>query len=97
MSYINVGAFIRDGGGDVRPRSKKALATALKDTPSTVSFDITSPLGPNPDYFHRGLVNAAGLAKLLNGDKLTVCGPDPFENRKWFGTIEAIRDSLKFS
>lgn len=87
MSYINVGVFING----MRPPSKKALREALRDAPETVIFDQTALIrnefngGPIPGgtYITPPLIPA--------GTNLTVVGPDPYRNRKWYASV--IRDS----
>lgn len=77
MTYVNVGALSRDG---VRYPSKKALREALKADPSEVIFDPTSILGP--------ITESICGDSIPQGVKLSVCGPDPYESRKWFATAE---------
>lgn len=56
-----------------RPKSKKALKDALANAPHTVVFDNTGPGGTyvTPD------------ASLI----LSVCGPDPYTKRVWYGNV----------
>jgi hypothetical protein len=75
MGYINVGAWVN---GE-RPRTKAALKRAMKDRPSSVWFDVTS-------MFHNG-PNMYKGSELPQGDKLSVCGPDPYSDRAWFATV----------
>jgi hypothetical protein len=76
MSFINVGAMNRDG---IRYPSKKALKTALTESPSEVVFDRTSA-------FEEGADNICGDS-LPAGDTLSVCGPDPYSNRRWYANV----------
>lgn len=82
MSHINVGAYI-DGK---RCPTKKALKDALKSAPDTVTFDGTSPMGPQ----FTGPASAAP-----EGDTLSVCGPDPYTSRKWFASVKRTGDGYK--
>lgn len=82
MSYINVGAFIN---GE-RPKSKKALREALKGAPETVSFDSTSPMGPQ----------FSGAASAIPAEvTLSVAGPDPYTRRNWFASVTRTGDTFK--
>lgn len=74
MAWINVGAFIN---GE-RPRSKKQLKEIMLATPQNVKFDATSMMEVGRTI--RG-------DELPVGDKLTVTGPDPYSNRKWYATV----------
>jgi hypothetical protein len=85
MSFINVGASTRDG---VRFASKKSLKTALAENPSEVLFDVTAAFG-NQDTL-------CGDA-LPQGDTLSVCGPDPYTNRRWYANVKATPTGPKVS
>lgn len=76
MSYINTGAYV-DGE---RPKTKKALREALRDTPHLVSFDGTSPLSPDGGRNYRADEVPAGTT-------LVVCGPDPYTKRNWWAQV----------
>jgi hypothetical protein len=71
MSYVNVGV---EGH-----KTKASLKKAVKENPHEVYAYGTSGIGPS---FH-GRVDA--LPK--DGTKLSVVGPDPYHERKWFATI----------
>ena len=75
MTYMNVGAYV-DG---VRPKSKKALKEALAANPASVTFDGTSPMGPQ----HDDLSGTCVPEELI----LSVVGPDPFTKRSWYATV----------
>ncbi len=75
MAFINVGASLNGA----RIASKAALKRAIKDTPDAVEFDSTSPMGQQYD---------GGPADIPTGVKLSVVGPDPYTNRKWYATVE---------
>ena len=75
MAYINVGASV-DG---MRVKSKAALKRAIKDSPATVAFDSTSPMG---ESFN------GGPSQIPAGVKLSVVGPDPYTDRRWYATVE---------
>jgi hypothetical protein len=82
--YINVGAMIN---GE-RPATKKALREALSITPWTVRFDSTSPFEPATSF---------NTAQIKAGDKLQVTGPDPYERRNWYATVEIVKGEIKVS
>lgn len=84
MSYINVGVFIN---GE-RPPSKKALREAVKDAPETVTFDQTA-LGP----FRTTQGTYLTPAQIQDGETLTVAGPDPYRNRKWYASVTRDLDT----
>jgi hypothetical protein len=74
VPYVNVGTSI----AGIRIPTKKALREAVKQSPADVSFDGTSPLGPQ--FNGRATEIPEGLI-------LTVCGPDPYERRNWWATV----------
>lgn len=76
MAYVNVGAKVNG----VRPKTKKALREALKADPRSVTFDNTSPMGPQ-------LVGING-ANVPVEFSLQVTGPDPFTKRNWYATVK---------
>jgi hypothetical protein len=75
MTYMNVGAYV-DG---VRPKTKKALREALQANPESVTFDGTSPFGPQ----HADLTGTHIPADLA----LSVVGPEPATTRNWYATV----------
>jgi len=75
MAYINVGASYAHGG---RIQTKKALREELLSG-NPVVFDSTSPLGPRN--------NEEIMSTDIGEDTLSVIGPDPFTNRKWYATV----------
>ncbi len=77
MAFINVGA----SASGARIASKAALKRALASDPSTVTFDRTAAVGVDA-----GKPDIKGNA-LPEGDKLTVVGPDPYTNRRWYATV----------
>ncbi|MDJ0463089.1 hypothetical protein [Streptomyces sp. H27-C3] len=78
MSFINVGASDAQGK---RIPTKAALKRALKEDSASVTFDRTSAINLGPS-------NATIKGdKLPEGDKLTVVGPDPYSNRRWYATV----------
>lgn len=80
MSYINVGAKLRDG---TNVPTKKALRDALSQDLASVTFYNTSPMGP---AFRGHVGNLADEATVL-----TICGPDPYNRRNWWSNIK-IKD-----
>ncbi|MFI2616633.1 hypothetical protein [Streptomyces sp. NPDC018584] len=86
MAFINVGASV----GGARVASKAALKRALTSDPASVTFDRTAAVGPDA-----GQPDIKGDA-LPTGDKLTVAGPDPYTNRRWYATVH-VDDSGKIT
>lgn len=87
--YLNTGAYI-DGQ---RAASKKALKTALTDNPGSVTFDQTSMvkegrIGDGSDITGE---------TVPEGVKLAVCGPDPYNNRKWYATVQVGPKGVKLT
>lgn len=76
MKYINVGAKLRDG---IRIPTKKALTVLLRDSPSEVLFDPTSMFDAQDEICADDLPTDA---------RLSVVGPDPYTNRRWYATVE---------
>lgn len=85
MSYLNVGA--RHHGG-YRIQAKKHLKEYLKADPASVTFDPTSMFDDQTEF---------DGAHIPEGSKLTVVGPDPYSNRKWFATVERTAKGIKVS
>ena len=81
MSYVNCGAYVN---GE-RPKSKKALKEAIKD-PASVYFDPTS-MFDNQTMIHGD--------QIPNGVSLSVCGPDPYNSRKWYATVTTVNGNVK--
>lgn len=79
MTYVNVGAWV----SATRPRTKKALREALAITPWTVTFDQTSMFTApgQPD------VSKLTVGAIPTGVTLTVTGPDPYTDRKWYASV----------
>lgn len=71
-SFVNVGA--------TGYQTKKALREAVAANPAEVEVYSTSFLGTRFDGFVSNLVETPHL-------KLSVCGPDPELDRKWYATI----------
>lgn len=79
MSFINVGA--RVGAHPVM--TKKDLKQLVADGNTELVFYGTSDFTP----FNGGL-------SAINGDVLSVVGPDPFNNRKWYATVRRENGKL---
>lgn len=62
--------------GHSRPKSKKAVKLAVAESPASVVIESTSIMGG----YHGNVENAP------DGDYLFV-GPDPYRDRKFYGTI----------
>jgi hypothetical protein len=80
--YINVGAI--DPADGARIPTKRALREALVS--GDIAFDQTA------------LVHASGLPGIIRPEdikeqhQLSVVGPDPYTNRKWYATVQIGRD-----
>lgn len=81
--YINVGA--KNAAGDRIP-TKKALMEALKKSPAEVVFDPTSMFGRQQDI--RG-------DEIPENSVLSVVGPDPEKNRRWFASVSSDGRNIK--
>lgn len=79
MSYANVG--VKLGNSDIP--TKAALKRAIADNPAQIRAYSTDALPFNP---------WSGKSDILpNWDKtlkLSVTGPNPYNSRKWYATIE---------
>jgi hypothetical protein len=75
MSWINTRARVNGQ----RPKTKAALKRALTEAPETVTFDVTSELGP------RG--GDVITPDAVGTNKLSVCGPDPYTARNWYACV----------
>lgn len=89
MAFIEVRATDYAGG---LFKSKAAMKRAIAENPSRVRFTSVASLGP------RWTGSAAEfLTDGPAGTKLTVVGPDPYTDRKWYGTVEVKNGQLKAS
>lgn len=73
-------------------KSKAAMKRAIADDPAKVMFTSVATLGPSwcgtaAEFLADGPANT----------KLTVVGPDPYTDRRWYGTIEVKAGQLKAS
>ena len=73
-NYIECWATV-DG---VPPKYKKTLKTAVAERPGSVRFKSVGGL------FSRF---SGGLDDIPPGTILTVVGPDPFKDRRWYATV----------
>jgi hypothetical protein len=70
-------------GGVEGHKTKASLKKAVKENPDEVFFyDTAAVPGMSPGFTGR----ITALPK--NGTKLTVVGPNPYRERKWYATIE---------
>lgn len=81
MSFINVGA--RDRATNAAVPTKAALKRALSQDSESVVFYSTSDMGAQ----HQGTV-----ASLAPTDTLSVCGPNPYSNRRWYASVTRSAD-----
>ena len=78
--YTEVSAHIPDESGRLIPApTKKALKEAVKANPSAVRFRDVGGLNAS---FHGSVEDLPAHATL------TVVGPDPFRNRKWYASVK---------
>jgi hypothetical protein len=77
VSFINVGASVRGAP----PATKKALREALRDRPHSVQFWATSP-------YSRSFGTQCGDELELGSRVLRVVGPDPYNDRRWYATVQ---------
>lgn len=87
--YINVGAKFDDGSGagPVRVRSKKTLKDALKGHAGDVVFDNTAMTLGNGEHLGGGQAEYRG-DEVPEGVSLSVVGPDPYTDRRWYATVQ---------
>ena len=71
----------------MRVKTKRALREKLRDYPSEVVFDRTENT-PGPQRYR-------GDDLPEDGTKFSVCGPDPYTNRKWYATVERTDKGIK--
>lgn len=77
-NYVNVG--VKDTSTNVDIPTKKALKERIAAYPATVWFYGTSDFGPfQGDY-----------RDLVEGTRYSVTGPDPYNNRRWYATVEKL-------
>ena len=90
MAFIEVKAVEYKTGSAFK--SKAAMKRAIDADLGGVMFLSVASLGPQwtgtaAEFLADGPVNT----------KLTVVGPDPYTNRKWYGTVEVKAGKLKAS
>jgi hypothetical protein len=78
MIYVNVGAY----SDNKRVVTKSALKRLVNETPELVRFDQISALGSN------GLPKLIALSDISASHTLSVVGPDPYSERKWYASIQ---------
>lgn len=79
--WINAGATHSTGQ---RVKSKAELKRTLKATPQAVTFDTTSNF---PKAEERVLASDLGNRPNKAIEAWQVCGPDPYNDRKWYATV----------
>jgi hypothetical protein len=78
MTFINTGVYINGK----RPKTKKELREAIKNDPSSVTFDVTSMFDSTSSY------KADDAELIRSGVALSIVGPDPYNDRKWYATYK---------
>lgn len=89
MPFIEVKATDYAGG---LFKSKAAMKRAIEADPARVFFEAVQGLGPK--WYGTA---AEFLADGPANTKLTVVGPDPYTDRRWYGTVEVKNGKLKAS
>jgi hypothetical protein len=93
MQYVNVGARLAqpDKDGSWRPKTKRELREAIEASENgigiTVFFDQTSEV-------HSGRVPGIAVLEDLKSLEviLSVCGPDPYTDRKWYASVKRLKN-----
>lgn len=92
MAYVNVGAL--NSGGQRIP-TKKALKEAVQryneGQQDAVVFDQTAMMQSG------SVPGMATCNDLSEGIVLSVVGPDPYEKRNWYASVERKGDLVKVS
>lgn len=83
--FINVGAY----ADNKRIITKTALKKMVKESPGILRFDQTSSLQDNgmPRIISLEMVTKAIESDGRTDIHLSVVGPDPYANRKWYATV----------
>jgi hypothetical protein len=86
-TYINVGARIV-GAGQVL--SKRDLRRRVAEDPDSLRFYATAVLGPRRNG------ETMTLSELDDEDVVfSVCGPDPFNDRRWYACVRRVGPRLR--
>lgn len=83
--YVNVGAKSKSDGSAFK--TKKALKEAIAANPDDVVIYGTSGFSPF----------TGSADNLEEGVKYSVCGPNPYTDRKWYATVEKTPKGIKVS
>jgi len=83
--YVNVG--VRSGITDIK--TKKTLKELISENPSGVTFYETSIYGT----YHGG--EDFNGEDLKDGINYSVCGPNPFTDRRWYATVKLEKGKIK--
>lgn len=87
VSWINCGARI----GTERVRTKTGLRAALAVQPENVTFDTTQSRGPRAgDTIHADVDD-------IGSYRLSVVGPDPYTDRRWYAVVQITKGKIKVS
>lgn len=70
-----------------RPRSKKQIKEAVAANPENVRIEATSMFGNEYD----------GPVSEMSVEKVYFVGPDPYNKRNFYGTIERFANGFKVS
>lgn len=80
-NYVGVGAKYEHNRADIS--TKKALKEEIATNPTNVWLYVTDAFGPNANTFL-----TADKADI--GVRYTVTGPNPYNSRKWYATVEKL-------
>lgn len=92
MPYVNCGVWY---AGD-RIRTKKQLKELLVDDPELVIFDHTSMFDgcPAMPVVNGRVTDAVSIPDAV---VMTVVGPDPYTDRKWYASVWQVNGKIKIS
>jgi hypothetical protein len=93
MLYVNVGAMTNEG---TRLLTKAALKAAVREKGNVV-FDQTAMVHADflPGFIE--LDDLLSLAEHSTDWELSVVGPDPYQNRRWYANVKVKNGEVKVS
>lgn len=88
MRYLTAGAIVNGQ----RPLTKKAFKRAAENNPDSVRFDNMAPGFIATREFPTNTRELARYRELFGDDAtLSVCGPDPYNDRRWYANVTATK------
>jgi hypothetical protein len=88
-SYAEFGVFINS----IPAPSKVAIKRALKDAPDTIVWQEIGTIGN--DWRERPFTTAELLAEGFS--TLVLVGPNPYTDRRWYGSLTPKGDGVKLA